>query len=83
MSPYFVRLFFPVLATALLGCSTMQSTSEFRIIAVTGAPKAAGPYSQGIVANGFLFTAGSTPRDPVTNQNIQGDITAQAACSTT
>ena len=51
---------------------------EIKSIAVPGAPKAAGPYSQGIVANGFLFSAGFTPRDPVTNLAVQGDITVQA-----
>jgi len=79
MARYVFRLFFPALLVTLVGCSTTQSPTDIRIIAVPNAPKAAGPYSQGVVANGFLFTAGSTPRDPVTNQNIQGDITAQSA----
>jgi len=30
------------------------------------APRPGGPYSQGIVAGGFLFTAGFGPNDPVT-----------------
>ncbi|MRH29139.1 RidA family protein [Microbacterium sp. SYP-A9085] len=30
------------------------------------APQPAGPYSQGIVANGFLYTAGFGPQDPAT-----------------
>ena len=41
------------------------------------APAAIGPYSQGIVANGFLFTAGQIPIDPTSGQAIQGDIRAQ------
>ena len=41
------------------------------------APKAAGPYSQAIKAGGFVFCAGQTARDPVTNKLIEGDITAQ------
>ena len=41
------------------------------------APKAIGPYSQGIVANGFLFTAGQIAIDPATGQVITGDIRAQ------
>jgi 2-iminobutanoate/2-iminopropanoate deaminase len=49
-----------------------------RLIAVSGAPSAAGPYSQGVVANGFLFTAGFTPRDPATSKPVQGDITVLA-----
>ena len=63
-------------ALILTGCAQMGG--ELKTVAVSGAPKAAGPYSQGVVANGFLFTAGFTPRDPVTNLAVQGDITVQA-----
>ncbi|MEO8334921.1 MAG: RidA family protein [bacterium] len=41
------------------------------------APAAIGPYSQGVIANGFLFTAGQIALDPVTAQVIEGDIVAQ------
>jgi 2-iminobutanoate/2-iminopropanoate deaminase len=41
------------------------------------APAAIGPYSQGIVANGFLFTAGQIPLDPATGQVVTGDVAAQ------
>jgi 2-iminobutanoate/2-iminopropanoate deaminase len=41
------------------------------------APAAIGPYSQGIVANGLLFTAGQIPIDPATGQIVQGDVVAQ------
>ena len=41
------------------------------------APKAIGPYSQGIIANGFLFTAGQIAIDPATGQVITGDVKAQ------
>jgi 2-iminobutanoate/2-iminopropanoate deaminase len=41
------------------------------------APSAIGPYSQGIVANGFLFTAGQIALDPATGQIIEGDVKAQ------
>ncbi|MDP9044528.1 MAG: Rid family detoxifying hydrolase [Pseudomonadota bacterium] len=74
-----VHLSITAMLVGLSGCSTLPPPSDIRVIAVPNAPKAVGPYSQGIVANGFLFTAGSTPRDPATNQNIDGDITAQAA----
>jgi reactive intermediate/imine deaminase len=40
-------------------------------ITTTDAPAPAGPYSQGIVANGLLFTAGFGPQDPAT-----GDVAA-------
>jgi len=35
-------------------------------IHTAAAPQPAGPYSQGIVANGFLYTAGFGPQDPAT-----------------
>lgn len=41
------------------------------------APAAIGPYSQGIVANGLLFTAGQIALDPATGQLVAGDVTAQ------
>ena len=47
-------------------------------ISTEKAPAAIGPYSQAIVANGFLFTSGMVPIDPATNQLVEGDITVQA-----
>jgi 2-iminobutanoate/2-iminopropanoate deaminase len=47
------------------------------VIATELAPKAIGPYSQGIRANGFVFCAGQTPIDPETSKLIDGDIAAQ------
>jgi 2-iminobutanoate/2-iminopropanoate deaminase len=41
------------------------------------APEAIGPYSQGIVAGGFLFTAGQIAIDPATAQVVDGDVVAQ------
>ncbi len=41
------------------------------------APKAIGPYEQGIKANGFLFTSGQIALDPKSGKLIEGDITAQ------
>jgi 2-iminobutanoate/2-iminopropanoate deaminase len=41
------------------------------------APAAIGPYSQGIVSGGLLFSAGQIPIDPATGQIVDGGITAQ------
>ena len=41
------------------------------------APAAIGPYSQGIIANGFVFTAGQVPFDPQSMQLVEGDIAVQ------
>ncbi len=41
------------------------------------APAAIGPYSQAVIANGFLFTAGQVALDPVSMQVVEGDVVAQ------
>jgi 2-iminobutanoate/2-iminopropanoate deaminase len=47
------------------------------VIATEKGPKAIGPYSQAIRANGFIFTAGQVAFDPATGQIIEGDVSAQ------
>ncbi len=47
---------------------------ERKVIHTSQAPQAIGPYSQAIVANGFIFTAGQIPLDPATMQLIDGDF---------
>jgi 2-iminobutanoate/2-iminopropanoate deaminase len=41
------------------------------------APKAIGPYSQGIIANGFVFCSGQIPLDPATGELNTGTIEEQ------
>lgn len=43
------------------------------------APKAAGPYSQAIVAGDLVFCAGQIPLDPSTGKLVEGDIAVQTA----
>jgi len=43
------------------------------------APKAIGPYSQAVRANGFLFTAGQVALDPDKGELVPGEITEQTA----
>jgi 2-iminobutanoate/2-iminopropanoate deaminase len=47
------------------------------VISTPDAPKAIGPYSQGVRANGLVFTAGQVAFDPKTQQIVDGDISAQ------
>lgn len=47
-------------------------------VATTKAPAAIGPYSQGIIANGFLFASGQIPIIPETGEIAEGDILVQA-----
>jgi 2-iminobutanoate/2-iminopropanoate deaminase len=49
------------------------------VISTDKGPKAIGPYSQAIKANGLIFTAGQIPFDPATGQIIEGDIARQTA----
>ena len=46
-------------------------------ISTDKAPGAVGPYSQAIVANGMVFTAGQIPLIPGTKSLVEGDIQAQ------
>ena len=46
-------------------------------ISTPHAPSAIGPYSQGVVANGFLFTAGQIALDPATGKIVDGGIVEQ------
>ena len=41
------------------------------------APAAIGPYSQGTISNGFLFSAGQIALDPATGQIVEGGVTVQ------
>jgi 2-iminobutanoate/2-iminopropanoate deaminase len=47
------------------------------VIATNDAPKAIGPYSQAIRANGFIFVSGQTPIDPANQQLITGTVGEQ------
>jgi 2-iminobutanoate/2-iminopropanoate deaminase len=47
------------------------------VISTELAPKAIGPYSQGIRVGGFVYTAGQAAVDPAIGKLIDGDISAQ------
>lgn len=53
------------------------SGTKVREISTDRAPKPVGPFSQAIKANGFVFVAGITARDPKTGQVIEDNITRQ------
>jgi 2-iminobutanoate/2-iminopropanoate deaminase len=48
------------------------------VIATNDAPKAIGPYSQAIKANGMVFLSGQIPLDPSTQELVQGDVALQS-----
>ena len=47
------------------------------VVSTNDAPKAIGPYSQAIKANGFLFCSGQIPANPETGELVSGSITEQ------
>jgi len=48
-----------------------------KIISTTNAPKAIGPYSQAIKANGTLYISGQLAIDPQTGKLVEGGIKEQ------
>ena len=51
--------------------------SELHFVATAQAPQAIGPYSQAVIANGLIFTAGQVAFDPATMAIVPGDVKAQ------
>jgi reactive intermediate/imine deaminase len=51
-----------------------------KVIETTKAPGAIGPYSQGYIVNGMVYTSGQIPVDPESGAIPEG-IAAQAECS--
>jgi 2-iminobutanoate/2-iminopropanoate deaminase len=47
------------------------------IVKTNNAPQAIGPYSQAVVANGFVFVSGQIPLDPATGEFVEGGIAEQ------
>lgn len=50
---------------------------SLKTVHTANAPSAIGPYSQAIVANGMVFTAGQIAIDPASGQVVGGDVAAQ------
>jgi 2-iminobutanoate/2-iminopropanoate deaminase len=66
------------------GGRAIQRTMPIRIVQADAAPKAIGPYSQGVLLEGearaggrSLWCSGQIPLDPATGELVQGDITVQ------
>jgi 2-iminobutanoate/2-iminopropanoate deaminase len=47
------------------------------IVKTETAPAAIGPYSQAVIAGGFLFTAGQIALDPASGQIVDGGVNEQ------
>lgn len=55
-----------------------MADAPLHIVHTDRAPAAIGPYSQAVVASGFLYTAGQIALDPGTMQVVEGDVVTQA-----
>ena len=51
--------------------------NDFEILHTPEAPAALGPYSQAVVAGGWVFVSGQIPIDPATGELIDTGITGQ------
>lgn len=47
-------------------------------VATNDAPKAIGPYSQAVKANGLVYTSGQIALDPASGELVKGDFATQA-----
>ncbi|KAI1316035.1 hypothetical protein EDD11_010499 [Mortierella claussenii] len=54
-----------------------MSTTVNKIVHTASAPAAIGPYSQAIVANGFVFCSGSIPVNPANGEVVAGGVKEQ------
>ncbi|NTU51211.1 MAG: RidA family protein [Candidatus Aminicenantes bacterium] len=63
------------MSRALAGLS--RSKARKKQVQTDKAPKAIGPYSQGIIANGFVYCSGQIPIDPATGELNTGSIEDQ------
>jgi len=55
----------------------MRHCLDKEVVTSEGAPKAIGPYSVGIIANHFIFTAGQIGLDPASGNLVEGGIQAE------
>src|ERR1700746_972700 len=71
-------LFLAFLALCVgVASQTQVSKSDKKTISSADFPKALGPYSQGVVAGGFVVVAGQGPINPKTQQMELGDIQSE------
>jgi 2-iminobutanoate/2-iminopropanoate deaminase len=77
------RRFLPVLGSDwgrvvdLWGGDGLSAGMALRPIQSARAPKAVGPYSQGVVAGELVFLSGQIPIDPASGKLVDGDVAAQ------
>jgi 2-iminobutanoate/2-iminopropanoate deaminase len=73
-----IALSLPGLLTATARAKNERREEMKKEVKTDKAPKALGPYSQAIVANGFVFASGQIAVDPATGELNQGSLEDQA-----
>lgn len=73
---YTFGILFVLIALFGLQRSAAQAPNK-KAVETPDAPKAIGPYSQAIIANGFVYTAGQIGADPRTGTLVAGGIAEQ------
>jgi 2-iminobutanoate/2-iminopropanoate deaminase len=56
---------------------TVQTRQETQVVQTDQAAAPIGPYTQAIVANGFVFVAGEKGLDPATGKIVPGGVAAE------
>ena len=56
----------------------MQVSMSRKIVETQGAPAPVGPYSQGVILDGWIWTSGQVALDPSTGQIVGRDAATQA-----
>ncbi|RIA91392.1 Endoribonuclease L-PSP/chorismate mutase-like protein [Glomus cerebriforme] len=52
-------------------------SANIKYVSTNNAPSPAGPYSQAVVTNGFVYVSGQIPLDPETRKIVSEDIREQ------
>jgi 2-iminobutanoate/2-iminopropanoate deaminase len=67
-------LILPSVAVSQAAAPKAAPPGSMTFVTADAAPKAIGPYSQAVVAGGFLFASGQIPLDPKTGDLVGGTI---------
>jgi len=75
---YLLAGFLPLVGKKAWPAKKLRSEKMKKAIKTDQAPKAIGPYSQGIMAGGLIFVSGQIPLDPVKGEIVGQTIEEQA-----
>ena len=78
-----VTVLVSIVCLMLVGCghaakNEKNASGSLQVVTTADAPAAIGPYSQGIIANGFVYASGQIALDPKTGELVGTDIQTQS-----